>query len=453
MTIRRCNLLLAAVFGALVSAPALAGVSAEEAEQLKTTLTPFGAERAGNKEGTIPEWKGGYTTPIPGGKGPHRGDPFADEKPLLSITAQNMDRHAAKLTDGVKAMLKKYPDSYRLDIYPTHRTAAAPQWVYDNTFKNATRGRLNGYIAENVFGGVPFPIPKSGAEVMWNHVLRWRGASYFVDTEQYQMTATGNKVMISDASGIFNYPYYFKDSSLEEFAKEQNYFKARLTTSGPPLRAGELIVGIGNMDGAKDQSWVYLTGQRRVRKLPNACCDTPFPASGGLMTFDESEIWWGILDRFDWTLVGKQEMYIPYNGNRFWQAGKEDEVLDKHHVKPEYMRWELHRVWVVEANLRQGQRHSAVRSRYYCDEDAWNCVLADRWDANGQLWKTLWALPMLIPDLPGIGNLIFGFNDLLSGTAYINGVANRKTTTHYQIKPRYKDTEFSPESMAAEGIR
>jgi hypothetical protein len=449
----RFNLLLTTVFGALVSAPVLAGVSVEQAEQLKTTLTPFGAERAGNQGGTIPAWTGGYTTPFPGDKpGKHRGDPFAAEKPLFSITAQNMDQHAAQLTDGVQAMLKKYPDTYRLDVYPTHRTAAAPQWVYDNTFKNATRGRLEGDKAENVYGGIPFPIPKTGIEVLWNHVLRWRGESYKVDTDQYQVTANGKKVMISDAVGIFNYPYYFKDSSLEEFAKTQDYYKSRVSTAGPPLRAGEVIVGIGNLDGAKDQSWVYLAGQRRVRKLPNACCDTPSPFSGGLMTFDESDVWWGRLDRFDWSLVGKQEKYIPYNGNKYWKAGKADEILDQHHLKSEYVRWELHRVWVVEANLRQGQRHSAVKSRYYCDEDTWNCVLADRWDANGQLWKTLWAIPMIIPELPGLVSLPFGFNDLLSGASYMNGVVNQKQF-HYDIMPRYRDTEFSPDSMAGEGIR
>lgn len=449
----RCNLLLNAAFGALLSAPALAGVSAEEAEQLKTTLTPLGAERAGNREGTIPAWTGGYTTPFPGDQpGRQRGDPFAAEKPLLSITAQNMDQYAAKLTDGVQAMLKKYPDTYRLEVYPTHRTAAAPQWVYDNTFKNATRGSLQGDKAENVYGGVPFPMPKSGIEVMWNHVLRWRGESYKVDTDQYQITATGKNVLISDAVAIFNYPYYFKDSSLEAFSKTQDYYKSRVSTAGPPLRAGEVIVGIGNLDGAKDQSWVYLAGQRRVRKLPNACCDTPSPFSGGLMTFDESDVWWGRLDRFDWTLVGKQEKYIPYNGNRYWKAGKSDEMLGEHHLKPEHVRWELHRVWVVEANLRQGQRHAAVKSRYYCDEDSWNCVLADRWDANGQLWKTLWAIPMLIPDLPGVVSLPFGFNDLVSGTFYMNGVVNRKQF-HYDIMPRYSDTEFSPDAIAGEGIR
>lgn len=453
MTIRH-SLQMTTIVGALIlTLPAIAAVSGEETSRLKTTLTPLGAEKAGNKEGTIPAWDGGYTKPIPGDKlGGRRGDPFAGEKPLFSVTAKNMDQYAAKLTDGVKAMLKKYPDSYRLDIYATHRTGAAPQWVYDNTFKNATRGKLNGDVAENVYGGIPFPIPKSGAEVMWNHLLRWRGESYMMEVRQHQLTADGKKVLISDSSADVQLPYYLKDGSPEQYAKAPEYWLIRFVTVGPPVRAGEAIVGRQSMDGEKEQAWVYLAGQRRVRKLPNACCDTPSPVAGGLTSFDESEVWLGRINRFDWTLVGKQEMYVPYNGNRLLQPAKDDEVLGTHHLNPDYLRWELHRVWVVEANLRQGKRHQAPKSRYYCDEDTWNCVLADRWDANGQLWKTLWMVPYVMPDLPATVGVTFGFNDLLSGAGFVSNLMNQKAA-QYPIKPHYKDTVFTPDAMAGEGVR
>ena len=40
-------------------------------------------------------------------KGDHQVDPFADDKPLFTIDAGNMDRYADKLPDGLKAMLKQ----------------------------------------------------------------------------------------------------------------------------------------------------------------------------------------------------------------------------------------------------------------------------------------------------------------------------------------------------------
>jgi hypothetical protein len=437
---------------ALAALPAFAVVSAEEAAKLKSELTPFGAEKAGNKEGTIPAWTGGYTTPIPDDKpGGRRGDPFRGEKPLFSITAKNVNQYADKLSDGTKAMFRKYPE-YRIDVYPTHRTAAAPQWVYDNTARNATRAKLNGDVPEGAYGGIPFPIPKTGVEVMWNHLLRWRGTSWHWLSTAYQLTTDGKAVMTTDGVADQQMPYYFRDETPEQFAKNSEYWMIRLLNAGPPIRAGEAIVGRLNIEGAKDQNWVYLTGQRRVRKLPNACCDTPTPAVAGLMSFDELNVWSGRPDRFDWKLVGKKELFIPYNGNNSLQPKTDAEVLGKHYPNPDHARWELHRVWVVDATLRPGQRHQAPRSRYYCDEDTWTCVLGERWDANGQLWKTLWAYNIVAPELPGTISGSFGFNDLLSGTGFFAGLFNSKAA-QMPMKPRFADSVFTPDALAGEGVR
>jgi len=430
--------------------PASAGVSADEAARLKNELTPLGAEKAGNKDGSIPAWTGGYTTPIAGDKpGGRRGDPFKDEKPLLSINAQNMAQHADKLSEGTKAMLQKYP-SYRVDVYKTHRTAAAPQWVYDNTLKNATRAKLNGELVEGAFGGVPFPIPKTALEVMWNHSLRWRGTSLQLDVTQYQLTADGKAVLTTEGSIEQQMPYYFQDGSPEQFAKSNEPWMIRLRNSGPAIRAGEAIVGRTQIDGSKDQAWVYLTGQRRVRKLPNPCCDTPTPATAGVMSFDEIETWTGRLDRFDWKLSGKKELFIPYNNNKLFSV-KDADLLGKV-PNPDHVRWELHRVWVVDATLRAGQRHQAPKSRYYCDEDTWQCMIGDRWDANGQLWKTLWSYNFVAPDLPGTVTGPMGFNDLLSGTAFIGNLYGSKAQ-QYTVKARIPDATFTPDALAGEGVR
>jgi len=434
--------------------PAMAGVSAAEAARLKGELTPLGGEKAGNKDGTIPAWTGGHTTPIPGDKpGGRRGDPFKDEKPLFSVTAKNAAQYADKLTDGTKAMLQKYPDSFRIDVYKTHRTMAAPQWVYDNTMKNATRGKLENGVPRGVYGGTPFPIPKTGEEVMWNHILHWRGSSWSFSNTWYQMTSDGRPVLVSDTDGDQQFPYYYQDGSVEEFEKgDGNFWFVRIRNSGPPLRAGEALLAHENIDPNKLQTWVYLTGQRRVRKLPNACCDVPTPAAAGVMTFDEIYTWTGRLDRFDWKVLGKKEMFIPYNANSFLQPKTDAEVLSKHHYNPDSMRWELHRVWVVEATLKSGQRHQAPKSRYYCDEDSWICVLGDRWDANGQLWKTLWSQVFVAPDMPALVLGSNGFNDLVSGAAFAGQLFNGKSS-QIALKARRPASYFSPDALAGDSVR
>jgi hypothetical protein len=441
-------LLAAAMTAAAVTA--MAAVPADEAAKLKTELTPLGAEKTGNKDGSIPAWTGGYTTAIPGEKsGGRRGDPFKDEKPLYTVTSKNVDQYADKISDGVKAMLRKYPDSYRLDVYKTHRTAAAPQWVYDNTAKNAVRAKLDNEMPTGAYGGIPFPIAKSGQEAMWNHRLRWRGASWQVDMNQYQITADGKVVLTTDGVIKQNMPYYFKDGVPEAF--DANYWEINLVNSGPPIRAGEMIAGRENFDGDKSSAYVYLTGQRRVRKLPNACCDTPTPATAGLMSFDEIQVWDGRISRFDWKLVGKKELLIPYNTNRTLQA-KDADLVKGQHLNPDHVRWEMHRVWVVEAALRSGQRHQASKSTYYLDEDTWAAVLGDRWDANGQLWKTLWSLTFVMPDFPGTITETFGFYDLLSGTAYLANVMNDKTY-HRKGSAKWPASMFTGDGLAAQGVR
>ncbi len=445
--------LRAALLGALlaIGQAGWAAVPAEEAARLKSELTPLGGEKAGNKDGSIPAWSGGYTAPIAGfTNGGKRPDPFAAEKPLFSINAKNMGQYGERLSEGVKAMMNKYPETYRVDVYKTHRTAAAPQWVYDNTLKNATRAKINGVSLEGAYGGIPFPIPKNGAEAMWNHLLRWRGEAWHVDIRGVQTTGDGKHVPTAVASGSFQMPYYFKSGNLENFKGE--HWMIRMLTSGPPIRAGEAIVGREALDPDKTQSWVYFTGQRRVRKLPNGCCDTPTPASAGVSMFDQTDVFTGRLDRFDWKIVGKQEMYIPYNTNRSFQR-KGSEVLLAHHLNPDDLRWELHRVWVIEATVAAGKRHQSSKRRYYLDEDTWTAVLADHWDAKGQLWQMGFATPIVMPDIPATASpSVFGFYDLISGVWYYDSLLN-DAGEQYKIVPPYPDTVFTPDAMVGEGVR
>jgi hypothetical protein len=448
--IRFTALAAAAACTAAFALPAHAAVSAEEAAKLKTELTPLGAEKAGNKDGTIPAWTGGFKGTIAGDKaGGKRGDPFKEEKPLYAVTAKNMDQHADKLTAGVKALLKKYPDTYRLDVYPTHRTVTAPQWVYDNTAKNALRGKLENNMPTGVYGGIPFPIPKTGEEVMWNHGLRYRPSSWEAELNQYQITAAGKQVLTTEGNIRNRMPYYYEDGSADKF--DGIYWEINLTSKGPPVRAGEIVVGRQSVDDSKSQSYIYLAGQRRVRKLPNTCCDSPTSATAGLMSYDELSVFQGRTTLFDYKLLGKKEMLVPYNENRFLQA-RETDIIKGQHLNPDHVRWELHRVWVVEATLKQGQRHQAPKAVYYVDEDNWQAVLGDRWDAKGQLWKTLWGFNYVMPEVPGTIDQTFGYYDLVSGQAYVANVMNDQAFQQ-RVTPRWPTVIFTADGVMAQGVR
>lgn len=438
---------------AVCGSNAFGALSVQEAEALKTTLTPLGAEKAGNAEGTIPAWDGGLLKQVPGFKnGAKRPDLFPDERPMFSITSENMGQYAEKLTEGTKALLKKYSGGFRIDVYPTHRTHAAPDWVYENTYKNALNGELDGDVAVNVYGGIPFPIPKSGTEVMWNHLLRWRATSYHCDFTGWVGTSSGKHVLLLEPQNDIQSNYYLPDGALDTY--DGNYYLVRSINIGPPIRAGEAITGRVNQAMGKTQTWVYITGQRRVRKLPLSCCDTPAPFSAGMASFDEVDLFNETLslERFNWKIVGKKEMFIPYNTNKHLEPDNPKAILSDHFLNPDYIRWELHRVWVVEASLKDGQRHTSPRNLYYVDEDSWTAVLADRWDANNQLWRSLITLPIAAPDIPAVVNTVWGYYDLLGGTFFINMIMTGKDV-QYEVMPEYPDRVFTPDAMRGEGVR
>lgn len=447
--------ILASLIAAMLIAPlaAQAAVSADEAAKLKTTLTPMGAERAGNKEGTIPAWTGGLTQAPAGYKpGDHRADPYPADKPLLTIDAKNMDQHAAKLSDGVKALMKRQPE-FRIEVYPTRRSAAAPQYVYDNSFKNATRAKLvdNGHGTEGAYGGVPFPIPKDGYEVIQNHRLAWTGFNVQAPLRVWVVTADGKRTMASGGTQSLSKAYYNPEGSLEKFDGYAQFGK--FLASEPGSKSGEAILAHDGMTAAQPRGlWQYLVGQRRVRKAPSVAYDTPDSVTSGIGLFDEAFMLFGPIDKHELKLVGKKELYIPYNNNRAATAPVA-ELVTPGTLNPKLVRWELHRVWEVEATLAAGKRHVVPKRKYYIDEDSWQIVLFDGWDAKGELWRTNYALGLTAPDIPAVvNNMFWGGYDLQTGAYYLN-MASNELKSQYKVVPPLPRSFFSPEELANEGAR
>jgi len=435
------------------SATAWSAVTVEEAAKLKSSLTPFGAEKAGNKEGTIPAWTGGMTQAPAGYKsGAHRPDFFAADKPVISITGKNVEQYADKLSETTKAMLKKHPD-YRVDVYPTQRTAAAPQWVYDNTFRNATRAKTakGGEALESAFGGIPFPIPKDGNEVLWNHRTSWSGENAYGQFATWIVTAQGKRLLATKYDEWFTNPLYYKDASADAF--DGFYIKNKLMTLEPASKSGEGLLNWQAADSDKTSVWQYLVGQRRVRRSPSVGYDTPNFITSGIGYFDEAFGAYGSLDRHELKLVGKKEMFVPYNANKAALATPE-QLLQSSFLNPDLVRWELHRVWVVEAALKEGKRHVVPKRRYYIDEDSWNILLSDGWDAKGELWRGYFVLPLLAPDIPAVvGNIVnWGNYNVQTGEYYLS-VSTLGMPVQYQIEARKPAAFYSPESLANEGSR
>ena len=431
---------------------ACAAVTKEEADKLKGPLTPMGAERAGNKDGTIPEWTGGLTKEAAGG-GRLPADAFASEKPLFTITAQNADQHAAKLTEGSKVLLKTLP-GYKISVYPSHRTGAAPQWVYDNTYQNALKAKTtnDGLSVEGATAGVPFPITKTGEEVMHNNNKNWRGVDFAMSADSWVMPSSGKRTLTTSVELTVSIPYYFEKGRRDPWGGKY-YSVSIVDVTAPAYSAGERALTLQPNDyvAEQPQSWSYLTGQRRLRKTPNVQYDVPFPYTSGLTNFDDANGFLGALDRYDWKLVGKQEIYTPYNTNGFYLAEGIDNIMGPQFINPELLRWELHRVWVVDATLKAGARHQVPKKRFYVDEDTWWVMQTDHWDAKGLFWKNFQILPQVHPAVPvttTFSNLIYNVQQ--KGYVFFNSMNRAPHTIKWKGLPA---EEFTPQALERGGAR
>ncbi len=428
-------------------------VTAEDVARLGQDLTPLGAEKAGNADGTIPAWTGGITSPPANyKKGDHHPDPYGADKIEFTITADNMAQYADKLSVGHQAMLKAYP-SFKMNIYPTHRSASAPQRIYDATRKVATTATLvnNGDGVKGTVNGIPFPIPKSGIEVIWNHLLRYRGDIASRQIAQAALTRGGGYTLVK-FDDEFDLVYSAEGMTEEKLDNKILLFKQAVTA--PPRLAGNILLVHETLDQIKEPraAWVYNPGQRRVRRAPNVSYDNPGTASDGIRTNDQFDMFNGATDRYDWKLVGKKEIYVPYNSYKLHSDSlKYDDILTPLHLNPDTLRYELHRVWIVDATLKEGARHLYKRRTFYVDEDSWQILAVDIYDNRDQLWRVSEGHPINYYEVPTFWTTLEVHTDLQSGRYIAIGLDNESSMYDFDIKRTLKD--YSPGELRRSGRR
>ena len=372
---------------AVASGGAWAKVSTQEAAELGGELTFIGAETAANKSGTIPIYQGGLKADTNANP---LTDIFANEMPLFTITSANVAQYKDKLSDGQLALFEKYPDTYKMPVYKTHRTAAYPQAIYNKAKRNATTAELvdggNGMI--NFDETIPFAIPQNGIEVIWNHVSRYRGGSVQRNSARIPVQRNGEYMAIKVRSQLTG-PHYLKDAYSAK--KDDNVlFYYTQAIKSPARLTGNVLLVHETIDQVNQprMAWSYNAGQRRVRRAPQVAYDAPGRASGGLSTSDQVDMFNGAPDRYNWKLMGKKEIYIPYNSYKLADPKlKYQDIVGTGHINQDYTRYELHRVWKVEATLKEDSRHVYGKRTFYIDEDSWQIAIADHYDNRGQLWR------------------------------------------------------------------
>lgn len=449
------SLFHAGVLGlSLLATAVMAAVPAAEADKLGKSLTPMGAEMAGNADGSIPAWK-----PLPKNAGTvdskgFLSDPYANEKPLFTITAQNVDQYKDKLAPGQYAMFKRYPDTFKMPVYPSHRGSTVPDDVFAAIKRNATTTNLvaGGNGLENFETAVPFPIPKTGLEVIWNHITRYRGGSVTRLVTQATPQTNGSFSLV-----YFQDQFVFRDKMKDYDPKNPGnvlfYFKQKVTA--PARLAGTVLLVHETLDQVKEprKAWVYATGQRRVRQAPQVSYDGPGTAADGLRTSDNLDMYNGAPDRYDWALEGKKEMYIASDSYKIDSPNlKYTDIIKAGHINQDLTRYELRRVWHVVATLKPGQRHIYAKRDFFIDEDTWQAAVIDHYDGRGQLWRVAEAHAEDYYDKQVPWYALEVLYDLQSGRYLALGMKNEEKQA-YDFGFSASKSEFQPGNLGQDGIR
>lgn len=451
---KETDIILASILVCALSMPVSAEMAADEVARLGVDLTPLGGEKAANAAGTIPAWDGGLTQ-APSGytAGGYYVDPYSSDGIKTTITSSNVADHANNLTEGHKALLKTYPDSFKMNIYPTHRSAAMPQYIYDATKKIAGTAKLtaDGNGVDNAIVGIPFPFPSSGLEAIWNHILRFRAG--FAERNIAQATPTrGGDYTLVEFSDQFNFQYSREGMTAAELNNIILYFKQEVK-SPARLAGGILLVHeTMNQNTENRKAWLYNSGQRRVRRAPNVAFDNPGTASDGMRTNDQFDMFNGSPERYNWALVGKKEIYVPYNNYKLQDPSvKYSDILKPLHINPELPRYELHRVWVVDATLKEGARHLYKRRTFYIDEDSWQILAVDQYDNRDQLWRVSEGFAINHYNVPNLWTTLEVHTDLQAGRYIAIGLTNENKP--YNFNPDLSTSEFTPAALRRDGTR
>lgn len=448
---------LALAMGMTLSTATVAAVSEEEAGRLGKDLTPWGAEQAANADGSIPAYTGGIEPPAsydPSKPG-IRPDPFADEPVLFTIDAGNFREHGARLTSASIAMFERYPE-FKINVYPSHRTARYPQHFLDATRKNATSCTLQDELRlQGCWAGTPFPIPKSGSEVMWNRYMKYEGYAFM--SEDLKTTIVNGSGSVIDTAGQTQWNQYplWDPARSEPLTGDEVNEVLRADYHAPVRKAGEKLVIHDSLDMLTNarRAWSYLIGQRRVKLSPDVAYDTPSPAGAGIGTVDDSSVFYGAFDRYNFELKGKKEVYLPYNMFKMYdttQCGR-DQVFTPNFPNPDCVRWELHRVWVVEATLKAGKRHIYPRRTLYWDEDFLGVGMSASYDSTGSVYRVVHSESF--PKYESYGHISGQFvtHDLKTG-AYARQAYSTGESGWHDTEPRPMSF-FSPQSMTGGGVR
>ena len=242
----------------------------------------------------------------------------------------------------------------------------------------------------------------------------------------------------TDFAGIATFSDYYYDELPESIVWSLN------PRAGDVLNVtvDQVLFGLSCDDNGKEVPCVNgndgqegngaLTPIQYVGNLSGSCNATLNSNSAGIVTFDLPEL---ELNQTGCTII--------------FETALED-ALGTKFIKPEFIRWEKRRVWVVDSNLKEGQRHLYSRRTFYLEEDSWGAAASDMYDGRGELWRLQYSYGGNMYDRKASFGGGYGAYDLLQNIYNLNG---KTIPGRFKNGVEQNEKYFTAKGMARGGVR
>tara|TARA_A100001015_G_scaffold312347_1_gene417383 strand:+ start:1476 stop:2750 length:1275 start_codon:yes stop_codon:yes gene_type:complete len=370
-------------------------------------------------------------------------DPFSDDQILFKITSENYLDYEKYLTPGQVKMFRDYGSTFFMNIYPSRRSCAVPDKVIELSKNGNAKLTDGGEGIEGTVGSIPFPNAIEPLHHVWNHILRYRGVDIEGGSPYYVVSYDGEKFNGAGKAIAKNYwnPFVSNNKGL------QGKIMTKVTHPPRLADAGVLVIESLNALATPRRAWVYSPANRRVRRAPDIAYDNYSGFSQGLTTIDSFDGFNGAKDRYNWNDGGTKLKFMPYNSYRFYNTNHE-EALTALHVNQEYLRYELVKVNIVNADLKDGMRHILPHRVMYFDNDSHNFIAEDIYDGEKNIMRYRELPIMNFYDEPMCNAIHAASYDFATKRYLLNNVRSIDVPKiKWRLDKPHKESMFTPEGF------
>ncbi len=271
-------------------------------------------------------------------------------------------------------------------------------------------GQINGFVAGRPFPEEPDPNdPRAGEKLAWNYKYGYNwgdnAAIYpfywkFRDLESGKVERT-----IKFNFHFLNYKHRVHQDPVPGFADNpSDLFRGIYVQVLEPfdVKNTQLLIHRNDDDTVRDNTWLYLGFQRRVRRLASGQITDSF--LGADIMIEDFEGYNGRISDMSWAYKGTKNILLPFfnhnemelatdleeeDGYRFIDFGGKGGCFPK-------ITWQLRKVYILESDP-VDDNHPISKRVHFVDAQTFTLPRTLIYDRKGDLWKS-WIIGQAHPD-------------------------------------------------------